>query len=152
MSTDTNAPELTRDFTATAFVVWQGKVLLHQHKKLGMWLPCGGHIDPNELPDEAVKRESIEESGVEIELIGEKVLSVDEPVQLVRPRGIQLEFIHEGHEHIDLMYFARPVSGYDGYLLEEDKSLGWYGPDELAKMDLTEEIKEWTKLALQELA
>jgi len=98
--------ELTRDFTATAFVVWQGKVLLHQHKKLGMWLPCGGHIDPNELPDEAVKRESVEESGVEIELIGEQTLDVADPVQLVRPRGIQLEFIHDGHEHIDLIYFA----------------------------------------------
>lgn len=146
--------ELTRDFTATAFVVWQGKVLLHQHKKLGIWLPCGGHIDPNELPDEAVKRESLEESGVEIELVGEKTLSVDEPVQLVRPRGIQLEFIHEGHEHIDLMYFARPVAGYDGSLVEEgaDTNLGWYGPDELAKMDLTEEIREWTTLALKELA
>lgn len=143
--------DLTRDFTATAFVVWQGKVLLHQHKKLAMWLPCGGHIDPNELPDEAVKRESLEESGVEIELIGEKALDVDDPVQLVRPRGIQLEFIHEGHEHIDLIYFAKPVKGYDGYLLPEDKSLGWYGPDELASMDLTEEIKEWTQLALKEL-
>ncbi len=146
------ATELTRDFTATAFVVWQGKVLLHKHKKLGMWLPCGGHIDPNELPDTAVKRESIEESGVEIELIGEKVLDVDDPIQLVRPRGIQLEHISEGHEHIDLMYFARPVDGYEGYLLEDDESLGWYGPDELAAMDLTEEIQKWTALALKELA
>ncbi len=146
------ATELTRDFTATAFVVWQGKVLLHKHKKLGMWLPCGGHIDPNELPDTAVKRESIEESGVEIELIGEKVLDVDDPIQLVRPRGIQLEHISEGHEHIDLMYFARPVDGYEGYLLEDDESLGWYGPDELAEMDLTEEIQKWTALALKELA
>lgn len=144
--------DLTRDFTATAFVVWQGKVLLHKHKKLDMWLPCGGHIDPNELPDEAVKRESVEESGVEIELVGERTLDVEEPVQLVRPRGIQLEFIHDGHEHIDLIYFARPIAGYEGYLLEEDKSLGWYGPDELASMDLTEEIKEWTKLALEELS
>jgi len=144
--------ELTRDFTATAFVVWKSKVLLHKHKKLDMWLPCGGHIDPNELPDEAVKRESIEESGVELELIGDKALSVDDPVQLVQPRGIQLEFISEGHEHIDLIYFAKPVAGYDGYLLEEDQSLGWYGPDELATMDLTEEIKQWTKLALEELS
>ena len=51
--------ELTRDFTATAFVFWRGKVLLHKHKRLGMWLPCGGHIEPNELPDEAAVRDAM---------------------------------------------------------------------------------------------
>jgi 8-oxo-dGTP pyrophosphatase MutT (NUDIX family) len=57
---------MTRDFTATAFVYWQGKTLLHKHKKLGIWLPCGGHIDPYELPDDAAIREVFEESGVDI--------------------------------------------------------------------------------------
>ncbi len=34
-----------RHFTVAVFVVWGGKVLLHLHRKLGMWLPPGGHID-----------------------------------------------------------------------------------------------------------
>ena len=31
--------EITRHFTATTFVVHQDKVLLHQHKRCGTWLP-----------------------------------------------------------------------------------------------------------------
>lgn len=142
---------VTRDFTATAFVVWRGGVLLHQHKKLGRWFPPGGHVEPNELPDEAAVREVLEESGVRVSLVGERALPVLEPRQLVRPRGIQLETIAPGHEHIDLIYFAKPLSGYDGRLLETDATLGWYDHGALSGLELTEEIRHWATLALLEL-
>ena len=141
----------TRDFTATTFVVWRGRVLLHKHKKLGHWFPPGGHIDPHELPDDAAVREVLEESGVPVELIGERALPIDEPRQLVRPRGVQLETISPGHEHIDLIYFARPTPDYAGYLLETDPSLGWYDQEALGRLGLTEEIGHWVALALKEL-
>ena len=143
---------LTRDFTATTFVVWQAKALLHKHKKLGLWLPCGGHIDPHELPDEAAVREVYEESGVSVKLVGEKALAIGKPRQLIRPRGIQLEQIEKNHEHIDLMYFAKPLEPYNGELLPNDPSLGWYSQADLLKMNLTEEVRQWTALALKELA
>ncbi len=144
-------PELTRDFTATTFVVWQSGVLLHKHKKLGRWFPPGGHVEPNELPDEAAVREVLEETGVRVALFGERALPVLEPRQLIRPRGVQLETIAPGHEHIDFIYFAKPTPGYDGKLLDADSSLGWYGAEALAVLELTEEISLWTTLALLEL-
>ena len=143
---------ISRDFTATAFVVWNNKTLLHRHKKLQMWLPCGGHIEENELPDDAAVREVLEEAGVEIELVGEKALAIAEPRQLLRPRGIQLEPIHHNHEHIDLIYFARPKKGYKGDLLESDSSLGWYSKADLLRMNLSEEVLKWSDLALTEMA
>lgn len=143
--------ELTRDFTATTFVVWQGGVLLHRHKKLGHWFPPGGHVEPNELPDDAAVREVLEESGVPVALIGERALPLHEPRQLVRPRGVQLETIAPNHEHIDLIYFAKPLSGYNGELSETDETLGWYDKVGLAGLELTEEIRYWTALALLEL-
>jgi 8-oxo-dGTP pyrophosphatase MutT (NUDIX family) len=142
----------TRDFTATAFVYWQGKTLLHNHRKLGLWLPCGGHIEAHELPDDAAVREVFEESGVKIELVGERTLAVHEPKQLLRPRGVQLEVIREGHEHIDLIYFARPVPGYTGFLRDDDPSLGWYAPKELQTMPVTQEITAWTQLLFKEMS
>jgi 8-oxo-dGTP pyrophosphatase MutT (NUDIX family) len=63
------APKLTRDFTATTFVVHENRTLLLHHRKLAMWLPPGGHIDPHELPDQAALREVREESGLEVELL-----------------------------------------------------------------------------------
>ena len=56
-------------FTASAYIVHDGKVLLHRHKKIGLLLPLGGYIEEGELPEEAVVREIKEESGLDIELI-----------------------------------------------------------------------------------
>lgn len=127
--------------------------MLHRHGKLDAWLPCGGHVEPGELPDEAAVREVLEESGVPVELLGERALPVPEPRQLVRPRGVQLERIRPGHEHVDLIYLARPREPYDGEIprRSEDASLGWYGPEELADMPLSEEIRAWCELALREI-
>jgi 8-oxo-dGTP pyrophosphatase MutT (NUDIX family) len=141
-----------RHFAATAFVVWRGRVLLHRHKKHGTWLPCGGHIDEGELPDDAAVREVYEESGVPVVLVGGKALNVEPPRQLIRPRGVQLETIGPGHEHIDLIYFAVPAEGYDGSLREDDDTLGWYGEEELESLELTPEIRAWIRLALTELS
>ncbi len=37
------------------------KLLLVDHKKASLWLPAGGHVEPNEHPKETVKREILEE-------------------------------------------------------------------------------------------
>jgi len=48
-------------FTSTGFVFSRDrKILMIKHKKLGVWLPPGGHIDENELPCDAVVREIAE--------------------------------------------------------------------------------------------
>ncbi len=144
----------TRDFTVAVLVVLNGHVLLHWHRKLGRWLPPGGHIEPNELPDEAALRETLEETGVEVALVGERGLDrdgPDEPRQLVRPAGIQLEDISPGHQHIDLVYFAVPQSALaDAHELPE--GVGWYDEMALAGLPLTDEVRAWCHKALQTLA
>ncbi len=147
---------LTRDFTVAVFVVWQAQVLLHEHRKLGKWLPPGGHIETNELPDHAATREVLEEAGIQVQLIASDQLKYtpesELPRQLTRPRGIQLEGISAGHEHIDLIYFARPESGYEGLIASEDKPFVWCNAAQLEKLPLGNEVRAWCKLALQELS
>ena len=60
---------LTRDFTVAVFVVHDHRVLLHFHQKLDRWLPPGGHIEANELPDEAAVREVMEETSLEVDAL-----------------------------------------------------------------------------------
>jgi ADP-ribose pyrophosphatase YjhB (NUDIX family) len=142
--------ELTREFTVAVFVVHDDRVLLHYHRKLDMWLPPGGHIEPAELPDDAAVREVAEETGVRALLIGERPLALDYPRQLVRPAGIQLEDIGPGHQHVDLVYFAVPVDG-DATLGAEDArepGTGWYALDELAGLGANEEIQAWSAKAV----
>ena len=143
----------TRDFTVAVFVVWQGSVLLHPHRKLGLWLPPGGHIEANELPDQAAVREVHEESGVRIVLESRPAISFEgsSPVLLAQPRGVQLEDIEPGHQHIDLVYFAAPESGYDGSISSEGSPFGWYAAADLESLGVSGEVLAWCQLALSEL-
>jgi 8-oxo-dGTP diphosphatase len=45
----------------------QGTVLLVDHRKAGLWLPTGGHVEPGEHPAATVRREAREELGIEAE-------------------------------------------------------------------------------------
>jgi 8-oxo-dGTP pyrophosphatase MutT (NUDIX family) len=126
--------------------------LLHRHPKLDMWLPCGGHVEPGESPEQAAIREVLEESGVPVEIVGERAIDVSEPRQLVRPRGVQLELIAPGHEHIDFVYFARPVEPYSGAISGSEPGIGWYTAEEVVGLPLTEEMRAWTALAFAELS
>ena len=143
---------LTRDFAVSVFVVWRSQVLLHRHRKLGLWLPPGGHVEPHELPDDAAVREVSEETGVAIELLGPPPIDAPGPRQLVRPRGVQLESIAPGHEHIDLVYLARPLEPYAGELTGDEEGLAWYDSGAAGRLGLTPEMTAWVTLALSELA
>jgi 8-oxo-dGTP pyrophosphatase MutT (NUDIX family) len=145
--------DLVREFTVAVFVVHQRRVLLLLHPKLGRWLPPGGHIEPNELPDEAAVREVEEETGVRIRLVGGQGLPIDEPRQLVRPAGIQLENIGPGHQHIDLVYFAVPEDGGHEVALHCAQEVGaaWFGLDQLDALGANGEIQAWCRRALQEV-
>ncbi len=144
-------PPTTRDFTVAVFVVDRGRVLLHRHRKLDRWLPPGGHIEPDELPDDAARREVLEESGVSIRLVGPSPIAVDEPgqpKQLCRPAGIQLATIAPGHEHIDLVYLAEAIE----LPVALPAACGWFDRTNWSSLDLTEEVEAWCMLAIAEVA
>jgi 8-oxo-dGTP pyrophosphatase MutT (NUDIX family) len=80
--------------TASAIVVGPRGTVLHRHKRLGIWMQPGGHIDTGEAPDAAACREAIEELG----------LAVRHPTG--GPHLIHLD-VHDaalGHTHLDLRY------------------------------------------------
>ncbi len=45
------------------------QVLLVHHKKANLWLPSGGHVEINEHPVETVRRECVEELGVQADFL-----------------------------------------------------------------------------------
>jgi ADP-ribose pyrophosphatase YjhB (NUDIX family) len=142
-------PTLTRDFTVAVFVVWSDAVLLHHHAKLDKWLPPGGHIEPNELPDEAAIREVHEETGLEISLVGRSANPIDlpgQPRQLCRPAGIQVVEISPGHEHIDIVYFAIADGG------EPCCGARWCTAEDWQSLELSDEVRAWCAIAVDSVA
>jgi len=105
--------ETTRHFTATTYVVEDGAVALHEHDKLDMWLPPGGHVDRDELPHEAALRETREELGMDVELVAETGDVESETVEpLPEPQHLQLADVNVteqgvGHQHVDMVFYAR---------------------------------------------
>ena len=80
--------------TASGIVVGRRGTVLHRHKRLGIWMQPGGHIDAGESPAEAALREATEELG----------LAVEHPA--TGPLLIHLD-VHQaahGHTHLDLRY------------------------------------------------
>jgi 8-oxo-dGTP pyrophosphatase MutT (NUDIX family) len=80
--------------TGSALIVGPRGVILHKHRRLGLWLQPGGHIDAGETPAEAAARESAEETGLPIELVSGELIHVD-----VHAGG-------RGHTHLDLRYLC----------------------------------------------
>jgi 8-oxo-dGTP pyrophosphatase MutT (NUDIX family) len=82
--------------TASAIVLDPRRrvVLLHLHRRLGRWLQPGGHIEPDEQPEDAAVRETLEETGVAVQHPddGPVVVHLDE-----HPGP-------DGHIHLDLRY------------------------------------------------
>jgi 8-oxo-dGTP pyrophosphatase MutT (NUDIX family) len=100
------------DFTVAIFVVHDGKVLLIHHRKLDRWLPLGGHIELDEDPEQAALREAKEESGLDVDLLGERPPTTSPGTRaLIAPRFLDIHHITDTHQHIGMIYWARPKAG-----------------------------------------
>jgi 8-oxo-dGTP diphosphatase len=102
----------------------EGKILIAQrckNKELFplMWENIGGHLEPNETPEECIKRETKEEIGCE--LLDLKLFTVT--VKTVENR----QFV--------LIAFTGRISGAINLQYDEIEQVRWISKEELAKFD-----------------
>jgi len=120
------------DFTVAIFVVRDSKVLVVHHRNLNKWLPLGGHIELDEEPEQAALREAKEESGLEIELLGERPPTTGPGTRaLIAPRFLDIHRINATHEHIGMIYWARPKNGALTLAPAEHHDIRWCSAPDL---------------------
>jgi 8-oxo-dGTP pyrophosphatase MutT (NUDIX family) len=88
----------------------RGQLLLVAHRKAGLWLPTGGHVEPGEDPWAAVVRECREELAIE---------AVASPITGEHPLFLTVTRTRGQHAHTDVSLWylldadARTVTSYD---------------------------------------
>ena len=128
---------MERHFTVSGFLVEGDRTMLHWHKKLQLWLPPGGHIDPDEDPIQAVEREVREETGIAAEVVPHVPLPpFEEPRQLPPPLAIIVADVRQGpHQHIDMSYALGPLPGVPHSEPDGDHGFIWVSEAELRRND-----------------
>lgn len=121
--------------SAAAVCIREGKVLLARHTYgagIGMLIIPGGYVAYGEAPQDAVRREFLEETGV-----------VVEPEELIGVRFNDRDWY--------VVFRAAYVSGQERSDREENSEVVWMAPDEaLAREDVPELTKIMIRMAFGE--
>jgi len=124
----TAKPDVPARHLVSYFVVVdevQRRLLLVAHRKAGLLLPTGGHVEPMEDPWDAVRRECVEELGIEavpLEPFGDRPLFLT--VTATRGPGV--------HTDVSLWFAVRAdAASIVTYDEEEFSAIRWLTPQEI---------------------
>jgi len=138
-----------KHFTATVFLVTEElprRVLLMDHKKMGVWMPPGGHREITENPYQAAIRETLEETGIDVSGYLPQPARVDQvAVSLPLPdyffeekiaaHGDQPEHFHLDHIYVVRVPFQNPTNADT-----ESNSIRWFELREIEKLPILENV------------
>lgn len=139
------------DYTASAFIVRDGKVLLMNHSKTGYWLQPGGHTEGEETLDETAKREVLEETGFRIRFHPRFMPSSEydeEAEDLPRPFHVNLHRFNDDHWHCDFGFLALVDTEPEYHDSDEHDGLEWFEADELDGLHMPENVRNTALKAL----
>lgn len=152
-------------YTAAGQVFHEGKLLLVKHRKLGIWLAPGGHLDAGELPHLGAEREVFEETGIlarafdvhpllpstDSQYIPSPIISnvhwVCEENYLRRKRDGESYEVDPAwgkpcEQHLGLIYLMQMIKQAELVANErESTDIGWFAEDQIQSLQTTPDLK-----------
>lgn len=151
--------------TASGTLIFQNKILLIKHKKIGLWMSPGGHMEPNELPHQAAEREFWEETGIKVKAVQFGFQPNNALTEfLPNPISTNLHWVSQENyqrrlqashdyqaekkwsrgceQHYNQNYLVEPVGQIEfSQNVAETDGIAWFGQDELAELKTGAQIK-----------
>lgn len=150
---------IPRHFTASAVVISHDHILLVHHRRIGAWLPPGGHIEPDEMPHQCAEREVLEEAGIEIEVISNAQPFTGDSEAFILPAPLCVHSVKATEKgidfyHIDFVFLARPkrADALPSFEHTDDVyEARWFPLAEMGVVPLAKNVVEVVGLALDRL-
>ncbi|MCC6711442.1 MAG: NUDIX domain-containing protein [Candidatus Pacebacteria bacterium] len=154
--------------TAAGFLVNDNKVLLVKHKKLGIWLAPGGHMEEDELPHQAAEREFWEETAIKVTAQSTLPLlpGTANSAYYPTPFSVNLHWISKElyqkrlasktpekrvtdktwklgcEQHLVFTYVVTAIAGVEfKQNVEETLGIGWFSKDDLKDLETIPEVR-----------
>ncbi len=120
------------DLVVTGYIFYNNKVLLIHHNKLNLWLPVGGHIEKDEVPDDALTREIKEETSLDVEIISNNNIKQEGNMKkiLANPFHVNVHSVGD-HDHCSFFYVCKALNTESMHINNELKNYKWLTREEL---------------------
>ena len=156
---------MTKHTVSSVFVLkninGKWKVLLVEHKKLNRWVIPGGHIEPNESPIEAAKREVLEETSINqlnfISFLHKIHSDFYDSSWSLPPEYCYIETIpkskkEDKHKHIDFLFIAISQNTTIKENTIETTGIKWFSSEELDDIAIFPMTKHFAKQIIEKLS
>lgn len=136
------------DLVVDACIVSKQRVLLVFHAKLNEWLFPGGHIEKDETADEAVIRETKEETGLDIRLLEFGPVPKTPNIIKILPVPFHVDLHSVGDHNHNCFYYLATVENEKFTRSKESKEIRWFDRNQLKNMDMPENVKKVALFAI----
>ena len=130
------------DLVVAGYIFDNGNVLLIKHKKLGLWLPVGGHINENETPDDALLREIKEETNLDINILGNNNINLEGNVKknLAAPFHANVHSVGD-HDHCCFFYLCKALNPEKLKINNDLDGFKWVSMNELESKEIPADVR-----------